>query len=194
MSTAFAYARPQQRPETSAPQPRHIAIVPTRAQRRTRPKSVYAVTAVATIFGLLLAQLVLSIVLSDGAFQIADLQAQQRSLSRTQGDLSEKLDVLSSPQNLASAAQGLGMVLGSSTPAFLDLANGATHGSATPTDAGAGSSASAGADLVPNSLLTSQAASGPVSIAHQTTSAPSATAQGASVASGTGALPSPNTH
>jgi hypothetical protein len=196
MSAAYAYARPQQRQPLA--QPRHIEIVTTRAQRRARPKSFYAVLAVSAVFALFLAQLMLSIVLSDGAYQISSLQSEQTQLSRTQQDLAEKLDLLASPQSLAQRAESLGMVVGSSSPAFLRLADGAVVG--TPT-AATGSEGALGASggLVANSLLVS--ASTPQTVTDpentqtppQPTGASSQNASGSSVASTNGELPSPTT-
>jgi hypothetical protein len=195
MSAALAYARPQSRHQSrpEVPQPRHLEIAPTRAQRRARPRSVYAITAVSTVFGLLLAQLVLSIVLSDGAFQISDLQAQQKSLSRTQGDLAEKLDLLASPQSLATKAEGMGMVLSSSTPVFLTLSDGSTMGSARPTSASARGVLGSKGGLVPNSLLTSADETGSLTNDDSGSSAPSVGSAAPSVGSTSGKLPSPNT-
>jgi hypothetical protein len=191
MSAALATARPQYRSE--APEPRHLQIAATRQQRRARPRSVYAVTAVSTIFGLLLAQLVLSIVLSDGAFQISDLQAQQKTLSRTEGDLTEKLDLLASPQSLASKAEGLGMVQSSATPVFLTLADGSTQGNAHPASVGAHGIIGSRGGLVPNALLASLDETGSFTNDAIDSSAPPVGSAAPSVVSDSGKLPSPTT-
>ncbi len=190
MSTAYAYAPPQRR-QPSAPT-RHIEIVTTRAQRRARPKSFYAVVAVSAVFTLLLAQLMLSIVLSDGAYQISELQSEQNQLSRTQQDLAEKLDLVSSPQSLAQRAEALGMVVGSGSPAFLRLSDGALIG--TPV-AATGSAGALGADggLVANSLLVPPADPVNLDSAHQQGGASSQNAASSSVASSNGEIPSPTT-
>ena len=194
MSTAHAYARPQQRQPLARPDsaPRHIEIVTTRAQRRARPKSFYAVLAVSAVFGLFLAQLMLSIVLSDGAYQISSLQSEQNQLSRTQQDLAEKLDLLSSPQSLAQRAEALGMVVGSGSPAFLRLADGALIG--TPV-AATGTAGALGADggLVANSLLVPPADPVNPDSVQQPSGASSQNAAGTSVASSNGEIPSPTT-
>jgi hypothetical protein len=155
--SAVAYAIPLRRPreeEYVAPEPRRVRIVTTRAQRRARPKLVYALGATAIIFAIFLAQLLITIALSSGAYQISGLQAVQQNLGRTASALGERLDTLGSSQNLAANARALGMV-GSSRSAFLRLSDGAVLGSAAP--AGRASiSASAIAALetsVPNSLL-----------------------------------------
>jgi hypothetical protein len=190
MSAAFAFARPQERPSVGAPQ--HIEIVTTRAQRRARPKSFYAVLAVSAVFALLLAQLMLSIVVSDGAYQITTLQAEQKQLSRTEQSLAEKLDLLASPQSLAQRAESLGMVVGTSSPAFLRLSDGALIG--TPT-AATGTSGVLGLDggLVANSLLVPGADTGSLPATTETDGAPAQNTAPGSVVSSDGALPSPTT-
>jgi hypothetical protein len=173
-------------------QPRHIEIVTTRAQRKARPKSFYAMVTVASVFGLFLGQLMLSILLSDGAYQISTLQAEQNQLVRTEQSLSEQLDLLASPQSLATRAESLGMVVSTNAPTFLRLSDGTLIG--TPV-AASGSTGALGADggLVANYLLTSQGDAGSSPTPSTEEGAPSRNAASGSVASDDGALPSPNT-
>ena len=148
--SALAYEMPAARPE---PRERHIEIVATRTQRRSRPRLVYAVVIVGGLLAVLVTQLLLSIALSDGAYQIANLQNQQRELVRDAETLYEQINVLQSPQNLAVSAVTLGMVSNSST-AFLRLSDGAVLGSASA--ASATDRISLGQDrttLIPNALL-----------------------------------------
>jgi hypothetical protein len=185
MSAAIAYA-PARRAPHAAPV-RHVEIVTTRAQKRARPKAFYAVVTVSSVFALFIAQLLLSIVLSDGAYQISSLQAQQKELSRTQQNLSEKLDLLASPQSLATKAGGLGMVVGGSVPAFLRLSDGALVGVALP----AGNSGGAHG-LVANALLGAEGGDDAAPVVADDGAPPKSTASG-SVASDSGDLPSPQT-
>jgi hypothetical protein len=191
MSAALAYAPSRLSPTAPV---RHVEIVTTRAQRRARPKSFYAVTTVMAVFGLFLAQLLLSIVLSAGAYQISSLQAEQKDLSRTQQDLSEKLDLLASPQSLATRAGALGMVVGGGTPAFLRLSDGALIGTPVASGTSAGTTG-----LVANALLVSDGESGTTSEGDESAvtasdgGAPPPSAASASVASNDGDLPSPVT-
>ena len=147
----LAYARPAVRPATQPTRaPRHIEIVTTRAQRRARPRAAYAVVTVISLFVIFAAQLLVSIVVSNGAFQISSLQTQEKDLLRTQESLSEQLDVRDSTQFLAANAAKLGMVPGSS-PQFLNLETGAVFaapGTADPLGCGGA------CNLVQNSLLT----------------------------------------
>jgi hypothetical protein len=107
--------------------PRHIEIVATRAQRRARPKLAYAVITIASLFAIFAAQLLLSIAVSDGAYQVSALQDQQKDLLRTQDALTEKLNVLDSTQNLSTQAAHLGMVPNRG-PLAIDLGTGAVYG------------------------------------------------------------------
>lgn len=141
MSTAAAARMPASRPiplGEPAQHPRHIEIVATRAQRRARPKLAYAVITIAALFTIFAAQLLLSIVVADGAYQVSVLQDQQKDLLRTQDALTEKLNVLNSTQNLATQAAHLGMVP-NAYPYAIDLSTGSTYalpGSADPTGCG----------------------------------------------------------
>jgi hypothetical protein len=151
MTTNLAYALPTTRPAESPT--RHIEVVPTRQQRRARPRMLYAAITIGGVFAILIAQLLISIVLSDGAYQISALQSEQKELSRSAGTLTEELDLLASPQHLAASAEALGMV-SNTNPAFLRLTDGAVLGAPAAADATAGSVIGPGGSLlVPNSLL-----------------------------------------
>ena len=151
MSSNLAYASPLSRPEREAPvTPRHIEVVASRSQRRARPRLAYAVVTVASLFLIFAAQLLLSIVVSDGAYQIEGLQNQKKELLRTEQALNESLDLLGSTQHLAANAAHLGMVP-SASPLFLDITTGGIAGAPGSVDrVGCGGSC----NLVANSLLT----------------------------------------
>jgi len=182
-------------------QPRpHIEIVTSRAQRRARPRFVYALVGVAGLFAIFLAQLLLSIGVSDGAYAIAKLQSQQKELARTEQALTEQLDTLGSPQNLAMNAESLGMVSNAS-PVYLRLSDGAVLGAATAARGSSG--AIAGSSLVANELLDGvplvSASTGdttPLGVASGSGSADSVPSGTGSPAPATppGMLPAPVTH
>ncbi|GHF10177.1 hypothetical protein [Pseudolysinimonas yzui] len=141
----LASPRPARSPEPR----RHLEVAPTRAQRRARPRVLPAIVTISGIGVILLAQLLLSIVLADGAYTIAGLQTQQRDLLRQEQALTEELEVLSSTQNLTANAENLGMIA-SGNPVFLDLSTGAVSGN--PTAAGGSLTGSSG-NQIGNSLL-----------------------------------------
>ncbi|MBT1606106.1 hypothetical protein [Curtobacterium flaccumfaciens] len=155
MSTNLALVDPAVVP-SRAPRPDRqrrpelVEVTPTAAQRRARPRIGYAVVAVAALGILLLAQLGISMVLSQGAYTLNSLSTEQTNLSRTQQSLSEQLRVLDSPQNLARNAQSLGMIA-NSTPVYLDPKTGRVYG--TPTPAKPDEATASTENQVPNSLL-----------------------------------------
>jgi hypothetical protein len=218
MSSNLAYTLPDPRRRDLEEQPGRVRIVTTRAQRRARPKVAHALLALGIVFGIFMAQLLLSIALSGGAYRISSLQNTQQDLGRVTSSLDERLQTLASPQNLAANAQSLGMV-NTSTPAYLRLSNGGVAGTPIPAAAAAPGSATttAATDSVPNSLLAATAPIGSSSSAalapgtptpplggSKTNSASSATQSNGSDSNATdaagsgssepGALPSPVTH
>ena len=155
MSTNLALVDPVGAPTRAPHPPRRdrpelVEVAPSKAQRRARPKIAYAVVGVVALGVLLLAQLGISMVLSQGAYTLNALGAEQTKLSRTQQSLSEELRVLDSPQNLARNAKALGMIA-NSTPVYLDPKTGHVYG--TPTPAAPDEATASGDNQVPNSLL-----------------------------------------
>lgn len=167
---------------------RPLEVGTSRAQRRARPKVAYALVATAALFVLLLAQLAISIALSDGAYRISALEAERTELARDQQKYSEQLDVLSSPQNLAVNAEALGMVR-NSNPVYLDAATGAVHGDPAPA---APDADGARDNLIGNTLLqgvpvvTARPDAAADGAAAAPANAGSGAAPGASVSAGTG--------
>ena len=151
MSTTSALrapARPTPRTDPAETPRRHIEVVPSRGQRRARPRVSHALVAVAGVFAIIGAQLALSIALSGGAYQIGDLQDRQRELERVQQSLDEQLQIAGSTQRLATNASVLGMVPGGSQY-YIDLGTGSlVEAPGMPNPFGCG----AGCTLVPNSL------------------------------------------
>lgn len=143
---ARSIALPLERPGTARP---HIEIVPSREQRKARPRLAYGLTAVIGIVAIIAAQLILSVLISQGAYDIAQLQSDQKDLGRDAQIVVEDLDRVKSPQFLASNAQALGMVT-NANPAYLRLSDGAVLGQPFGEQGVGVSGASA---LVPNSLL-----------------------------------------
>ena len=97
---------------------------------------------------IVVAQLLLSIAVAQGAYEIDAYQVQQAELAREQQKLSEDLDRVESPQYLARNAEALGMVP-NADPVYLRLSDGAVLGEPTPATGGAVASA----PLVPNALI-----------------------------------------
>ena len=204
--SAVAVARPLRQPvgRPQAEPRRHLEVVPTRAQRRARPRMLPALVTIGGIGVILLAQLLLSIVIANGAYQISGLQSQKHDAVLQQHALSEQLDLLASPQHLAANAEALGMVA-SASAVYLDAKTGAVTGSG---GAPGGSMLGSG-DQVGNALLTGTplVTPGPSGSGTTTTTTTTTDARGDSQAptdAGTGGagqdpqtpglLPSPTTH
>lgn len=128
----------------------NIEFVASKANRKARPKAFYPLIAMAVVFGIIISQLLLSVAVSSGAYEIAELSQQNKELSRTHQTMTQDIDRLSSPQNLASNAGVLGMV-NNATPVYLRLSDGAVLGSPVAAKNAAGAASSSA--RVPNSLL-----------------------------------------
>jgi hypothetical protein len=133
----------------AGPRPTPVDPAP-RVRRSARPRIRYAIVAVAGIFGILLAQLLLSMVVSEGAYEIQALQSANTELGRDVQQLTEAQQRLSSTQNLVANAAALGMV-NDPNRVFLRLADGAVLG--TPVPASADNAAVTNSDLVSNALV-----------------------------------------
>ena len=193
MNGTAAYARPLVAPAPSPTIHPHIEIVTTREQRRARPKLAYAVVTIMSLFLIFAAQLVLSIIVSEGAFTIEALQQEQKELVRTQDALSENLNLYASTQNLATQAAHLGMVP-NPAPLTLNMESGAVYASPGTADPmGCGGSC----NLITNSLLAGMPLVNPVAATAGNAVAPvvasPSPSQTGSVEPTTNALPAPVT-
>ncbi|GAA4382012.1 hypothetical protein [Agromyces bauzanensis] len=185
---------PRRRP-APAPQ-RRLRPAPEPRTGLSRPRLAYAIIAVGAVAIIVVAQLLLSIAVAQGAYDIDRLQLQRAELAREEQKLAEELDRLESPQYLAMNAEALGMVP-NTDPVYLRLSDGAVLGE--PTAASAGAAASA--PLVPNALIDGV----PPVTAPQAGQTPSGGAGGEAPAGGAGTqvvapppvsegLPTPATH
>lgn len=182
-----AVIEPVRRAAPEAPQRPQIEAVPTPERRAAQPRVVFALVAVAGLFVIVVIQLLVSVGLSRGAYEITTLQTQQKNLTRANVEKQDAVDALSSPQNLAAAAAAQGMVANSS-PVYLRLSDGAVLG--TPT--AANGAAVSGASLVPNSLLTPTTPTADAQASADTAASTAATAGTAVPLQGE--LPAPVTH
>jgi hypothetical protein len=148
MSLAVASTLAPVRRESPA---RRLRALGAPAPRR-RPKVVYAIVAVAGAVAIGAAQMALSVLTTQGSYQIAELTSQQRQLDWTKQMLYDDVAGLSSPQYLAANASALGMVINES-PSYLRLSDGAILG-ASQVAVGASSVDAIGRGAVANALIT----------------------------------------
>lgn len=132
--------------QQTEPQRPRLEAVPRVFRRGAHSRVFMAVTTLSTLGFILAAQLVLSIFTSEGAYTISNLELEQRDLMRVERVLSQNVDKLASPQNLAENASKLGMVL-NATPSYLRLSDGAVLGQIGTKAQGVA------ANTVPNELL-----------------------------------------
>jgi len=124
----------------------------TSSRVRRRPRAFFAIVTAGVLFGVMVAQMLLSVALESGAYEISHLQSANKEASRSFSQMSQDIDRLSSPQHLALNAEALGM-LSNNTPAYLRLSDGAVLGAPTSGDGFTNLVAPDGGSLVPNSLL-----------------------------------------
>lgn len=110
---------------------RPLRAVDASPQRRTRPRLSYAITTLAAVSTIVVAQLLSSVALSQGAYELSSLRAAHRDLGLEQQSLEEQIGVLGSPQYVTENAQELGMVIDQS-PAYLRLSDGKVLGDPGP--------------------------------------------------------------
>ncbi|MCP2637134.1 hypothetical protein K0817_011250 [Microbacterium sp. HD4P20] len=119
--------------------------------RRRRPKLLYGVVAVLGAFLIAGAQMALSIMTTQGSYELSALAQQQRELTYDKQILYDDVAGLSSPQYLAANAAALGMVIDES-PSYLRLSDGAILG-ASEVAMGSSSIDAIGRGAVPNALI-----------------------------------------
>jgi len=91
--------------------------------RARRPRLLYGLVAVAGALAIVGAQMVLSVMTTQGSYELAELTAQQRQLTWQKQILDDQVTGLGSPQYLAANAAALGMVVDES-PSYLRLSDG----------------------------------------------------------------------
>lgn len=124
-----------------------LQLVPRVFRRGAHSRVFMAATTLGTLGVILAAQLILSIFTSEGAYEVSNLELEQRDLIRVERVLSQNVEKLASPQNLAENATKLGMAV-NATPSYLRLSDGAVLGQVGT------STQSVGANTVANELLT----------------------------------------
>lgn len=154
MARPMVSALTQPRPATSQGAPsqplRALRVVSRVEGRKRRPKIFFAFVTVVTIFITIVAQILISISLQSGAYEIAGLQREVKELGRTYQSATQDINRMTSPQNVAHGAEELGMV-GNSNPVYLRLSDYGVTGVASPANSSA--TLVTGANLVPNAML-----------------------------------------
>lgn len=130
----------------------YLEVVRDTPTHRARPRAFYAVVVVSTIIVIMIAQLLMSIAVSQGAYQLNSLQTAQVQLQRSVQSASQSLESLRSPQHLAANASALGMSY-DNNPLYLRLSDGALFGNPAASTATSQGFLGSSTDLVPNATL-----------------------------------------
>ena len=131
-STARAGARALNRPTTQGPRLRVVTGAPLR-----RGSAAFVMICAALLATGLIGLLLLNTALAQDSFTLHDLRTTSNALTDAQGALSQSLDAMQSPANLAKRAAIMGMVPAQSA-AFLRLSDGKIIGVAQPAPPGPG--------------------------------------------------------
>lgn len=144
-------APPSIAPDRRQSPARRLRAVEAPARRR-RPKLLYGVVAVLGAFLIAGAQMALSIMTTQGSYELSALTQEQRDLTYQKQILYDDVAGLSSPQYLAANAAALGMVIDES-PNYLRLSDGKLLGAGDPS-LGSSSVDAIGRETVANALIT----------------------------------------
>lgn len=106
----------------------HAVTAPAAARR---PTLMYGLVAVAGALAIAGAQMGLSILTTQGSYELKELTSQQRTVEWQRQILQDDVAGLSSPQYLAANAAALGMVTGG-PPSYLRLSDGLVIGTGEP--------------------------------------------------------------
>lgn len=125
-----ALSSPVQTPPVMAT-PRLVSSTRQGSASQAVPKLRYIVVTLFGIFGILAVQLMLSIAVSGGAYEIASLKGEMRTTEQKRQMVSEDINALVAPDTLAALAASMGMV-SDSNPAYLRLSDAQVVGAAVP--------------------------------------------------------------
>jgi hypothetical protein len=167
------------------------AAAPLRAvpQRRARISVRSATVLVVSLVALIIIRLFVQVAVDASAYTIAELNRENVSLSRDAEFLTEQLNVLNSPQNVATMASQMGMV-NNSRPAYLRLSDGMVWGDGAPAIGTA-----IGASSIANQLMLDLAAPAPnAGVAQSNVQASQAESGSQSTPAVSGGIPAPATH
>lgn len=152
MSAVVNTVRRQTRALPEVPQ-RFMRLVASRTGGKTRPRIFYATVTIIVVLAIIIGQIVLSVMVSSGAYEISSLQDEHKDLSRNYAAVSQTLAQVSSPQHVAASAENLGMV-SSNAPAYLQLSTNKVLGHPRAASGSGALLSGANASLVQNILLT----------------------------------------
>ena len=127
-----------------------IFMVSANEAKKLRPSLMAAAVFIIGVVAVLVGQIGLNMVLTHDAYELRSLKLEKRDLATEVQIIQEEVSSLSSPQNLADAANRLGMVANPAS-VLLDIESNKIYGKPSPAKAEGQQVASA--NLVANSAL-----------------------------------------
>lgn len=127
-----------------------VMMLSAQDARKLRPSMWAGLILLLGIVAIHIVQLSINMVLTQDAYYLRELKVERKALSTEVQIIQEEVDSLASPQNLADAANRLGMVANPDS-VLLDISTDRVFG--TPEPATAEGAAVASANLVANSAL-----------------------------------------
>lgn len=127
-----------------------VMMLSAQDARKLRPSMLAGAIFIIGIIVVYLVQLALNMILTQDAYYLRELKIERKALSTEVAIIQEEVDSLASPQNLADAANRLGMVANPSS-VLLDIEKDRIFG--TPEPVSAENAVVASANLVANSAL-----------------------------------------
>lgn len=139
-----------------------VFLVSPKEANRLKPRLTSVLVLLIGIITIYLAQLALNMMLTQDAYHLAQLKKEERELSTQVQIIQEEVDSLGSPQNLADAANRLGMVANPAS-VLLDVKKDKVYGKPKPADPSTTRLASA--NLVANAALGTVSEFSPATVA-----------------------------
>jgi len=121
--------------------------------RQANPRLAFVGLLTVGLLGIAILNLLLNLATSSGVYQLAGLKAQKARLELSSQIVKQQVDSLSSNQNLASAAQAMGMVA-NANPVFLNVTEKKVYGEPAAATLGADSRVSG--NLIANAQWTTK--------------------------------------
>ena len=121
--------------------------------RAANPRLAFLGLITLGLIGIALLNLLLNLATSSGVYELSGLKAQKARLELSTQIVKQQVDSLSSNQNLASAAQAMGMVA-NANPVFLNVNDQKVFG--VPAQAAIGASSRISGNLIANSQWTTK--------------------------------------
>ncbi|MEN9715481.1 MAG: hypothetical protein RJA35_948 [Actinomycetota bacterium] len=150
------------KPSVSRPNFTLVSGIRAMTNRQANPRLAFIGMITLGLLSIALLNLVLNLVTSSGVYELAGLKAEKARLELSSQIVKQQVDSLSSNQNLASAAQAMGMIA-NANPVFLDVNSQKVYGAPAAASINAGDRVSG--NLIANAEWTTKSHSSQIKAA-----------------------------